>query len=294
MSANKKKQHKAGKEVVEKFLPPEMDNLTLDENILFDLALKNDFKTICGSIDAGTHPLSAYVIEQNLLNKRNQYGKTAFDLASSLGHKDFIRTLIERMGEKPDDITQPFNIKQMIRLSNPYNFLHYACIWGRLDLCKLLIENTKLVTDPASEESDFVSKSSETFRSAKTTNANINANPQAGIQKTLSAVLLRSKCKTGETPIQLAKRYNHEELVEYLRFGEKRQMLYDIVIDIKQFSNDPERNMNKLSKDDKVKNKFVYFDVRKIFSIFIKFRKNLIVYVAKQTNGSKGIKKMQT
>jgi ankyrin repeat protein len=247
MSANKKKGNKPGKDNVEKFAPPPTENLILDNNILFEYSVSNDYQTICGAIDAGNHPISAYVIEQGLLKKRNEYGKTAFDLAASLGNKEFIRTLIERMGERPDDIASPFNLKQMIKQSNSYNFLHHACIWGRLDLCKLLIENSKLVTDPSVDENEFSSRSIDTFRSNKTTNPTTSLN-----QKPLGSVLLKSRCKTGETPLQLARRYNHLELIEYLVLAEKLQTFLDVLSDIKQFANDPEKNMNKLTKDDKV------------------------------------------
>ena len=253
MSALKKKGAKAGKEAVEKFTPPPIENLVLEENILFDASLRNDYQMICGAIDAGNHPLAAYLLEQGLLNKRNNNGKTAFDLAATLGNKDFIRTLIERMGEKPDDINAPFNLKQLIKPTNPYCFIHYACIWGHLDLCKMLIENTKLVTDPSVEENEFNSKSIETFKSNKTNTNAANANASNLNAKTLSSVLLRSRCKTGETPLQLAQRYNHIELVEYLKYAEKRQFFIDLLAELKQFANDSEKNLGKLTKDDKKK-----------------------------------------
>lgn len=251
MSASKKKANIKGKETIEKYAPPPVENLILNEDILFDLSLKNEYQTICGAIDAGTHPLTVYILEQNLFNKHNHNGKTAFDLAASLGNKEFIRTLLERMGDRLDDTQQPFNIKQLVKQSNAYNFMHHACIWGRLDLCKLLIENTKLVNEPVADD-EFTSKSIDTFRSNKT-NTNIPNSPVSTANlKTLSSVLLKSRCKTGETPLQLAKRYHHIELIEFLSLAEKKQFFMDMLIDIKQFSNDPEKNLNKLSKDDKV------------------------------------------
>lgn len=74
--------------VAEKFLPPDVENLEMTEDILFNAALNNDYSTICGALDAKEHPLTAYMIENNVFNKRNEFGKSFCDLAAYLGkHK---------------------------------------------------------------------------------------------------------------------------------------------------------------------------------------------------------------
>lgn len=228
--------------VAEKFLPPDVETLEMHENVLFDASLSNDYSTICGAIDAKDHPLTLYMIENNLFNKRNEFGKTFCDLAAYLGNKDFIRLLLERQGDKLDDTV--FNLKQILSPTNNYNFLHYACIWGRLDLCKFLIDNSKLITDPF-DASDVSS----------TTNAKDKSN-----MKQLGSVLLKIKTKAGETPLDLALRYNHVEMIEFLKYAEKRQQFIDNTNDIKIFTNDPEKNYNKLSKDDKKKLEKLYIE----------------------------------
>ena len=87
MSAKPKK----GKPSVvgEKFLPPDVENLELEEEILFNASLSNDYSTICGALDAKDHPLTLYMIENNLFNKRDQYGKNFIDLAAYLGNDSY-------------------------------------------------------------------------------------------------------------------------------------------------------------------------------------------------------------
>lgn len=230
MSSAKKKPNK-GAVSVEKFSPPDIENLVYDENYTIECGLKNEYKNICGALDAKEHPLSTYVIENGLLNKRDVMGKTCFDLASYLGNKDFIRTILERTGERLDETM--FGFRDQINAQNSYNFLHYACIWGRLDLCKYLIDSQKLIVDPALDISQLDPKTLPLY------------------QKTLGSILLVAKTKTGETPIMLAERYEHESLVEYLKIAEKRQSFIDYISETKRINNDPEKNLNKLSKDDK-------------------------------------------
>ena len=207
MSA-KKKSVKNSKDVLDKFPVPDMETLKLDESFVFECALKNEYQTICGALDAKDNPLTAFIIEKNLMNKRDEFGRSVFDLAACLGNKDFIRTLLERSGDKLDD--NAFNVRGLIRPNNPYNFMHFACIWGHLELCKYLIDNQKQIMDFSDNQNDFNSSSSMTIQSNKG-----NAVPT----KSLGTFLLKIKAKTGETPKELAKRYNHHELVDYLNFA---------------------------------------------------------------------------
>ena len=57
----------------------------MNENVLFKAALNNDYTTICGALDAKDHPLATYMFENNLFNKRNEFGKTFLELAAYLG-----------------------------------------------------------------------------------------------------------------------------------------------------------------------------------------------------------------
>lgn len=205
---SKKKNTKNSKELIERFSPPDIETLVLDDNFLFKCALKNEYQSICGAFDVKEHPLATYITENKLFDKRDEYGKTAFDLAAQIGNKDFIRTILLRTDEKIDE--NVFNLRNLIKPVNPYNFFHYACIWGRFDLVKFLIDQQKLIIDPLID--DFMSNSSATMQSTKSNASNQNL-------KTLGSVLLRSRTKTGETPRDLAIRYNHHQLVEYLNFA---------------------------------------------------------------------------
>ena len=200
----------------EKYLPPDMESLELSENFLFNSSLNNDFTTVCGAIDAKDHPLTAYMVENNLFNKRNDFGKNFCDLAALLGNKEFLRTIFERSGDKLDD--NVFNLRAMLSPNNNYNFMHYACIWGRLDLCKFLIDSSKLISDPADFQIDLSTNSQITIA---TNNNNKDKDTKTNM-KSLGCILLKSKTKTGETPLALAKRYNHVELIDYLNYAGRR------------------------------------------------------------------------
>ena len=69
----------------------------------------------------------------------------------------------------------------------------------------------------------------------------------------------------------------------YFKFKEKRQAFIDNIYETKTISNDPEKNLNRLTKDDKVRSlvfvivflqKRIYFSVFKLFFICVLKRKN--------------------
>ena len=124
-------------------------------------------------------------------------------LIESLGNKDFIRTILERTTDRLDE--NMFNLRGQIKANNSYNFMHYACIWGRLELCKYLVDSPKMIVDPAVDVSQIDPKS-------------LNSPLYS---KTLGSILLRTKTRGGETPKNLAKRYEHHDLVAYLNYAGK-------------------------------------------------------------------------
>jgi ankyrin repeat protein len=210
MSA-KKKSLKGSKDAFEKFPPPEIDVLTLDDNYLFNCSLKNNYQEVCGAFDAKEHQLATFVIERDLFNKRDGYGRTVFDLAAYVGNKEFIKAILDRSNDKIDE--NVFNLKHQLRHSNPYNFMHLACIWGREDLVRFLVENQKQLMDPSLEHNELSSVSTATMQSARSA---LNVNPNL---KTLGSILLRTKTKAGESPKDLAIRYDHKSLVDYLNYA---------------------------------------------------------------------------
>ena len=212
-----KKKGKNAKDQIQLFPAPDIESLVLDENILFDCALRNDYATICGAFDVKEHPLAAYIVEKGLFNRRNQYGKTAFDLATLAGNKDFLKAVLERSVDKLDE--NVWSLRGQLRPAVAYNFFHYACIWGHLDICKFLVDHPKLVVDPAVElpvdAANVTAPASSQPPSKKDSNA--------VYLKSLGTVLLRTRAKTGETPRQLAKRYLQDAVVDFLTFAGKRE-----------------------------------------------------------------------
>ena len=215
-TSGQKKKAKAGKDQLQTFPPPELDMLTVDESFVLNAALSNDYATICGAFDAKEHPLATFIAEKGLLNKRNECGKSPFDLAACVGNKDFLKCLLERQGDRLDESV--WNLREQLNSARiSYNFLHYACIWGYLDIVKLLIEQSKLILDPDLNEADLAAQQSTGQQQGGNKKDQINS----AFMRTLSSVLLRSRARTGETPKQLAMRYEHHDIVDYLNFAGK-------------------------------------------------------------------------
>lgn len=124
-TSNKSSGKKKNKDIstgIGRFAVPSMKNIKLDEKIVQEFALKNDYATMCGALDISSHPLTRYIIEEGLLTKRNEEGKTPFDLAATIGSKEFIRAILERMGEKLNETE--FNIGMLLNPSVvSYNFM---------------------------------------------------------------------------------------------------------------------------------------------------------------------------
>lgn len=210
MSAKKKSQ-KQSKDTFERFAAPEIEIENINDNYLFDCALSNTYQTICGAFDAKEHPLATLIVERNLFNKRDAYGKTVLDLAAFCGNKEFIKAILDRSNEKLDD--NVLNLRH--QLKSGYTCMHFACIWNQEDVVKYLAEHSKLIVDPFSDHGDLFSASSATMQQATSLKSQVT-NPH---MKTLGCLLLRTKTKEGETPKDLAKRYGHSNLVEYLDYA---------------------------------------------------------------------------
>lgn len=74
-----------------------------------------------GALDATNHPITKYIIEERLFYKRNEEGKTAFDLAAMIGHREFLKAILERIGEKLNE--NEFDIRVLLNPDVAYNFM---------------------------------------------------------------------------------------------------------------------------------------------------------------------------
>jgi hypothetical protein len=236
------------KEAIERFSAPDTANINYDENILFECAMTNNYQLICGAFDAkGENPLASYIIEKDLFNKRNQHGKTvnsiffiqlsnffyynlfmiyfflyyiqALDLAAYCNHKDFIRTILERSNEKLNE--NVLNLKELIGNTSALNFMHYACIWGSFDVCCYLAELPILMNEPVNET--LANQQQQHEQQPQSTDisktSNLDTNKTNSNMKTIGSILLRQRTRSGETPKELAKRYNHENIAIYLEYS---------------------------------------------------------------------------
>eukprot|EP00795_Rhopilema_esculentum_P010942 gene10942-19776_t len=67
--------------------------------------------------------------DPEILEQRNENGKSALDIASMLGRTQILQELVNG-GANPNSST-----------ANGYTSLHHAAAWGRLDCVKILVEN---------------------------------------------------------------------------------------------------------------------------------------------------------
>jgi ankyrin repeat protein len=229
MSAKAKKGSKA-KNAMEKYPAPDPETLDLtDETYMFKCALGNDYQNLCGAFDATTkeiHPLAAFILEKNLFNTRDVYHKSVFDLACLCGNKEFMRAVLERTAEKEKLSEETvLNLREPLKQTkHGYNYMHYACIWNRMDVVKFLVEQDKMIIDPEfeSDQPDGLNNTLTSASSGSMTQKKENSKESAQAilsMKTLGSILLRSHTRNGETPRALAKRYKHQELVDYLIFA---------------------------------------------------------------------------
>lgn len=227
MSAKKKPAGK-GKPTIDRYPAPDPESLDLtDERIVFKAALSNDYQSVCGAFDQSNkelHPLAALIIEKGLLNARDEYNKSVFDLASLMSNKEFLKAFLDRANTDKDKL----NDEQLFSLRDPlkadkhgYNYMHYACVWNRLEVVKFLYEQDKLIIDPELSDAEL-GIGGQGGLGATISNASLSSNNKNALQavmKTLGSLLLRTRNKYGETPLDLAKRYKHQALVDYLMFA---------------------------------------------------------------------------
>ena len=84
--------------------------------------------------------------------------------------------------------------------------MHYACIWGQTELVKFLVDYAKMIADPTDPQYESIS-----MTNTKDKNSNL---------KPIGSVLLKLRTReTKETPLMLAERYKHQELVEFLNYA---------------------------------------------------------------------------
>ncbi len=235
MSAKAKKGSKA-KNATERYAAPDPESLDLtDEAYMFKCALGNDYQSFCGAFDSTAkevHPLAAIILEKNLFNTRDVYRKSVFDLACLCGNREFLRAIMERTAEKEKFCEETvLNLREPLKQAkHGYNFMHYACVWNRLDVVKFLVEQDKMIVDPElvieSDQAELgggglnVSMTSVSSTSVAQKKENSKESAQAILSmRTLGSVLLRSKNRNGETPRAIARRYKHQQLVDYLIFA---------------------------------------------------------------------------
>lgn len=87
---------------------------------------KNDLERLLKSFDDDTDPYKEHILE--LINERDDDGKSPLDVAACMGRVDICRELLKR-GADITSITE-----------KGYCPLHYAAAWGRVGVLKALVE----------------------------------------------------------------------------------------------------------------------------------------------------------
>lgn len=105
----------------------ETEQLLPDTNIVTHCIYKNDPQRLVKCFEDDTDPFKEEVAE--LLNVRDDDGKSPLDIAACLGRIEITRELLSR-GADINEFTQ-----------KGYSCLHFAAAWGRLPVLKLHIDN---------------------------------------------------------------------------------------------------------------------------------------------------------
>lgn len=105
----------------------EVESLLPNTNIVTHCIYKNDPQRLVRCFEDDQDPFKEEVLE--LLNERDENGKSPLDLAACLGRNQITLELLQR-GADVNSVTQ-----------KGYSCLHYASLWGRVPVVKMLIEH---------------------------------------------------------------------------------------------------------------------------------------------------------
>lgn len=105
----------------------QQDVLLPDTTIITHCIFKNELERLLKSFDDDTDPYKETIME--LINERDQEGKTPLDLAACYGRVDICRELLKR-GADLTAVTE-----------KGYCPLHHAAVWGRIGILKVLVEH---------------------------------------------------------------------------------------------------------------------------------------------------------
>ncbi|XP_052790481.1 ankyrin repeat domain-containing protein 45-like isoform X2 [Mya arenaria] len=104
----------------------EVEVLLPNTTIVTHCILKNDIPRLTKSFEDDTDPFKEIIAE--LINQRDDNGKSPLDIACTLGRADMVKELLQRGAD--------------INASTGKGFcaLHHASAWGRLPVIKVLVE----------------------------------------------------------------------------------------------------------------------------------------------------------
>lgn len=104
----------------------DVEILLPDTTIVTHCILKDDIPRLIKSFEDETDPFKETVAE--LINERDDNGKSPLDIAASLGRADIARELLQR-GADANSVTP-----------KGFSPLHHAAAWGRINVLKVLVE----------------------------------------------------------------------------------------------------------------------------------------------------------
>uniref|UniRef100_A0A0B6YBG7 Uncharacterized protein n=1 Tax=Arion vulgaris TaxID=1028688 RepID=A0A0B6YBG7_9EUPU len=103
------------------------EQLLPNTTIVTHCIYRNDTETLKRCFEDPTSPYKDQMNE--LLNQRDDDGKSPLDVAAILERTDIVKMLIQ------------FGADVNIFTSKGYSCLHYAALWGRLEVLQILVEN---------------------------------------------------------------------------------------------------------------------------------------------------------
>ncbi|KAK3750261.1 hypothetical protein RRG08_041290 [Elysia crispata] len=123
----------------------EIEQLLPNTNIVTHCIYKNDPNRLIRCFEDDQDPFKEVILE--LLNERDDSGKAPLDLAACLGRNQLTMELLQRGADvnsvtKKATIVHPeYSLQSCEPKKSRYSCLHYAALWGRIPVVKMLIEH---------------------------------------------------------------------------------------------------------------------------------------------------------
>ncbi|XP_071821087.1 ankyrin repeat domain-containing protein 45-like [Apostichopus japonicus] len=196
-------------------------------NIVIESAFNGDLNKLQECFTNEDNPYHERLQEQ--INSIDEDGRSPVEIAATEGHVEMMKFLIEKGSEQ--DTRNPLTGKSPLDM---------ACILGREDIVRELLAN-EVKYDATSVSGYTALHHASVWDQRKCIKQLIDLDADLG-----------AKTKNGERPRDIAVRYNHTECAGFLDLSEARKDLKNLITEIKEIIDDPQKLQGRLAKDEKM------------------------------------------